>query len=177
MRDTAKGTIIWTRADPNDAEEVIATDEPPQTIIENPEEDDGIFPESLEGIPAPLSGGLEEQQVTKEEIAPGIVKPELPAILDATAADVLPKEESVLDQDQGEQPATPVSRKREAEEVLYAYDDDEDDEPDLGGGIGDLTEEIVPQQYESTPHIERTRLQSLWPFPPPTIALSIKPVT
>ena len=68
VRDTTKGTIIWTRADPNDAEEVIATDAPPQTIIENPEEDDGIFPESLEGIPAPLSGGLEEQQVAKEEI-------------------------------------------------------------------------------------------------------------
>ena len=119
----------------------------------------------MEGIPAPLSGGLEEQQVTKEEIAPGIAKPELPAILDATAADVLPKEESVLDQDQGEQPATPVSRKREAEEVLYDYEDDDDDEPDYGGGIGDMAEEIVPQQYEATPHQPTTTVLALPPAP------------
>eukprot|EP00439_Symbiodinium_sp_Y106_P066528 s1696_g10.t2 len=155
VRDTMKGTIIWTRADPDDAEEVIATDAPPQTIIENPEEDDGIFSESLEGIPAPPSGGLEEQQVTKEEIAPGIAKPELPAILDATAADVLPKEESVLDQDQGEQPATPVSRKRGAEEVLYDCEDDDDDELDYGGGIGDMKEEISTMRHRASRQLRR----------------------
>ena len=170
VRDTMKGTIIWTRADPDDAEEVIATDAPPQTIIENPEEDDGIFSESLEGIPAPPSGGLEEQQVTKEEIAPGIAKPELPAILDATAADVLPKEESVLDQDQGEQPATPVSRKRGAEEVLYDCEDDDDDELDYGGGIGDMKEEISTMRHRASRQLRCSRY-----LQPPIGVASIAP--
>ena len=158
--DTTKGTIVWTRADPNDVEEVIAADAPPQTFIENPEEDDGMFPESSEGIPAPLSGGQEEQPVTKEEMAPEVVKPELPAILDATAADVLPKEEPVLGEDLGEQPTSTVSRKREADEMFY---DDEEDEPDFGGGIGDMAEEIVPQQYESEPHQPTAKVLSLPP--------------
>ena len=134
----------------------------PRPVVENPEEDDGIFPESFEGAPAPLSGGLAEEQITKEEIAPGIVKPEVPAILDATASDVLPEEEPILDRE--EQRASPISRKREAEEVLYDYEDDEE-EPDLGGGIGDIKEEIVPQQYDATPHQPTATVLALPPAP------------
>ena len=53
IRDTLKGNIIWTRADPDDAEEVVATDAPPQTVVDDPEEADGIFPDAVEGDPAP----------------------------------------------------------------------------------------------------------------------------
>ena len=162
VRDTVKNIIVWTRSDPNDTEEAVAADAPPQTVVENPEEDDGIFPESFEGAPAPLSGGLAEEQITKEEIAPGIVKPEVPAILDATASDVLPEEEPILDRE--EQRASPISRKREAEEVLYDYEDDED-EPDHGGGIGDIKEEIVPQQYDATPRQPTATVLALPPAP------------
>ena len=91
VRDTLKNVIVWTRSDPNDTEEAIVMDAPPPTVEESPGGDDGIFPESFEGAPAPLSGGLETDQITKEEIAPGIVKPELPAILDSTASDMLPR--------------------------------------------------------------------------------------
>ena len=120
----------------------------------------GFFPEALEGAPAPLSGGQEDQPITKEEIAPEVVMPELPAILDATAADVLPKEEPILDQDWEEQSVPAVSRKREADEMY-----DEDEEPDFGGGIGDLAEEIVPQQYESAPHQPTATVLALPPAP------------
>ena len=137
-------------------------DAPPPTVEESPGGDDGIFPESFEGAPAPLSGGLETDQITKEEIAPGIVKPELPAILDSTASDMLPEEEPILGHE--EQRASPISRKREVEEVVYDYDDD-DEEQDLGAGVGEIKEEIVPQQYDATPHQPTATLLALPPAP------------
>ena len=161
VRDTSKNIIVWTRSDPNDTEEAIVMDAPP-SVEESPGGDDGIFPESFEGAPAPLSGGLETDQITKEEIAPGIVKPELPAILDSTASDMLPEEEPILGRE--EQRASPISRKREVEEVIYDYDDD-DEEQDLGAGVGEIKEEIVPQQYDATPHQPTATLLALPPAP------------
>ena len=75
---------------------------------------------------------------------------------------MLPEEEPTPDQE--EPRASPISRKREAEEVVYDYDDDEE-EPDLGGGIGDIKEEIVPQQYDATPHQPTATVLALPPAP------------
>ena len=47
---------------------------------------------------------------------------------------------------------------------MYDYDDDEE-KPDIGGGIGDIKEEIVPQQYDATPHQPTATVLALPPAP------------
>ena len=90
--------------------------------------------------------------------------PALEAILDATASDLLPKEDPMLDREEEESPPA-VSRKREADDM----DQDAEDEPDFGGGIGDLAEEIVPVQY-ATDHISRMHECSSSLQPPKGVA-------
>ena len=75
---------------------------------------------------------------------------------------MLPEEEPILGRE--EQRASPISRKREVEEVIYDYDDD-DEEQDLGAGVGEIKEEIVPQQYDATPHQPTATLLALPPAP------------
>ena len=48
--------------------------------------------------------------------------------------------------------------------MIYDYDDD-DEEQDLGAGVGEIKEEIVPQQYDATPHQPTATLLALPPAP------------
>eukprot|EP00439_Symbiodinium_sp_Y106_P036043 s1199_g4.t1 len=152
IRDTLKSTILGSRQDPNDQE---------AEVVENVPEPD-VFPDAVEGDPAPLSGGP-ELVITKEDLAQDILMPEPSAPLalqDATASDLLPEEAPVLGQ--GGIASPPESRKREADEISVTLEVEEEANYDAD----DIAlEEAAPLHYASAPPQPKAVPLSLPPAP------------
>ena len=122
IRDTLKSTILWSRQNPNDQE----AEAPEAPLIDPKPEEPDVFPDAVEGDPAPLSGGP-ETIITKEDLVQDILMPTVSAPLalqDVTASDLLPEEAPVLDE--GGVASPPESRKREADKISVTLEVEEE---------------------------------------------------
>ena len=176
-RDADSNTTLWTRPSPGDEDvEVIVEiagittvedDDEPTDLFTQPEaaepEEEAVIlsevipePEAEDEGPAPLSGGQEPEA----ELIEATSDATMPAILDATAADILPEESATLEDDGAGigsfEPPLPTEDAGETEPAV-ASDPNAEEEGDTVMVAIDEEESGDPASSSAAPNVVRPK--------------------